>query len=154
MPAATTPAVTSLTRTRHLVLPTQSVSSNALVWASAGVLLASAYTLEWVGFIHSDLGFALAWGGFPLLAGYWAQTESFSIAAGLAAGAAVMLSLAQRALSTPARFVRRQATDVNVVFSPAGQWNRHRLLRTWETPLKLLAATTIILALALLSTHA
>jgi hypothetical protein len=79
-----------------------------------GPVLVAGYNLElFGGFIHTDLGFALAWGAFPVLTGYVAQTGSMSIAAVLAAAAAVALSSAQRRLSTPARLIRRRAAHVD-----------------------------------------
>lgn len=87
----------------------------ALAWApwllafvAAGSFLVFAYNLElFGGAFHTDLWFALAWGAFPLLTGYFAVAEELTVAALLAAGFAVATSLAQRALSTPVRAVRR-----------------------------------------------
>ena len=129
------------------------VSPWILAWAAAGVLLAVGYTLEWHRVLHTDLAFGLAWGAFPVLVGYWAQAEQLSLAALLVALAATLLSLAQRALSKPARYVRRAALDVSVlVDSPAGpeRWPRDRLLATWEWPLKLISAAAVTLAAGLL----
>jgi hypothetical protein len=78
-----------------------------------GPLLVVGYNLElFGGLIHTDVGFAVAWGAFPVLTAYTAQTASISMAAALAAGAAVALSLAQWRLSTPARFLRRRTVQV------------------------------------------
>jgi hypothetical protein len=75
----------------------------------AGPLLVVAYNAElFGGLVHTDLGFAAAWGAFPALTGYVAQAGNLSIAAVLAAGAALALSAAQRGLSTPARAIRRR----------------------------------------------
>jgi len=129
------------------------ISPWTLAWAAAGVLLVLAYTLEWDRRVHSDLGFALAWGGFPVLVGAWAQTEQLTLAALLIAVAATLLSLAQRALSTPARHARRDAIDADARFVTATGdelWPRARLLASWERPLKLLATTAVVLALGLL----
>jgi hypothetical protein len=104
--------------------------------------------------LHSDLAFGLAWGGFPVLVGYWAQAERLSAAALLVAFAATLLSLAQRALSTPARHARRSAGEVTAVFERTDgieRWSRDRLLTTWESPLKLLCAAVIVLAAGLLA---
>ena len=128
-----------------------------LVWAAVGVLLMMGYTLEWNRLVHSDLGFALAWGGFPVLVGYWAQTERLAVAPVLVAIAATLLSLAQRALSTPARYVRRKAPGASVVFPGSDRsedWTRERLLATWELPLKLVAAAAVMLAAGLLAMRA
>jgi len=129
------------------------ISPWTLVWAAAGVFLAAGYALEWHRFLHSDLSFALAWGGFPILVGYWAQTERIAVAPLLVALAAILLSLAQRSLSTSARRVRRRATDALALLDgPDGteRWTRDRLLATWEDPLKLLAGAAVTLAVALL----
>jgi hypothetical protein len=78
------------------------------------------------------------------------------MAALLVAAAATLLSLAQRALSTPARYTRRQVADATVTFELAdrrGIWPRERLLETWETPLKFLAAAVVVLAVGLLATR-
>jgi hypothetical protein len=78
-----------------------------------GPLLVLAYNLElFGGFVHTDLGFALAWGSFPVLVSYVAQTGRLAVAPLLAAVGACALSIAQRQLSTPARFIRRRLTAV------------------------------------------
>jgi hypothetical protein len=78
-----------------------------------GPILVLGYNLELLGGrVHTDAGFALSWGAFPLLAGYVAQTGRVDVAALVAAVGAFALSYAQRSLSTPARLVRRRATDV------------------------------------------
>jgi hypothetical protein len=76
----------------------------------AGPALVVGYNAEF--FLHSDFGFALAWGSFPLLTGYVAQAGTLSVAAVLAAVAAYALSYAQRSLSTPARDIRRRVASV------------------------------------------
>ncbi len=78
-----------------------------------GPLLVLAYNLElFGGFVHTDIGFALAWGSFPVLVAYVAQTGRLAAAPVLAATGACALSLAQRRLSTPARLIRRRVSDV------------------------------------------
>ncbi len=82
-----------------------------------GVGLVLGYNLElFGGRLHTDLGFAAAWGGFPVAVGYVAQAPPLT-SAGLAAVAAatvaaVALSRAQRCLSTPARTIRRRTRDL------------------------------------------
>ncbi|HEX6147250.1 MAG TPA: hypothetical protein VF083_10770 [Acidimicrobiia bacterium] len=122
------------------------------LWAAAGILLAVGYAMEWP-VLHTDLGFGLAWGAFPLLVGYWAQTGTVTVPVLVIAAAATLLSLAQRALSTPARFVRRSTGEAVTRFDGARQWDRVELLGTWEKPLRLLTWTTLALALGLLLTH-
>ena len=61
------------------------------------------------GIVHTDGGFAAAWGAFPLLTAYVAQAKGLGAAAVLGGVAAFALSYAERSLSKPARFLRRQA---------------------------------------------
>ncbi|MQC47954.1 MAG: hypothetical protein DWG77_02535 [Chloroflexi bacterium] len=128
-----------------------------VAWAAVGLLLMVGYTLEWHRLLHSDVGFAFAWGGFPVIVGYWAQAEGLAAAPLLLAAAATLLSLAQRALSTPARHVRRELHGARAVFegdSGDETWDRVRLLATWELPLKLLGAAMVTLAASLLAMRA
>ncbi len=94
----------------------------------------------------------MAWGAFPVLVGYWSQTESLSPAAAAVAAAATVLSMSQRALSTPARHVRRKVMNATANVGEA-RWDRSKLLATWERPLQLLAVAHILLAVGLLLTH-
>jgi hypothetical protein len=85
------------------------------LWAFivAGAFLVVAYNLElFGGAVHSDLWFALAWGAFPTLTGYFAQTGEIRAEAVLAAAACAAISGGQRALSTPVRRLRRSVRDV------------------------------------------
>jgi hypothetical protein len=78
-----------------------------------GPLLVVGYNMElFGGLIHSDIGFALAWGSFPVLVAYVAQTGRLSVSAVIAAAAACAISAAQRWLSTPARMIRRRSAAV------------------------------------------
>ena len=79
----------------------------------AGPVLVIAYNAElFGGLMHTDFGFAAAWGAFPVLTAYVAQTGTLAVAPVLAAGGAFALSAAQRRLSTPARNIRRRAERV------------------------------------------
>ncbi len=79
-----------------------------------GPILVIAYNAElFGGIVHNDLGFAAAWGAFPVLTGYAAQDGNLAPAAVGAAAAALALSAAQRRLSTPARYIRRRAVRVD-----------------------------------------
>jgi len=85
-----------------------------------GPFLVVAYNAElFGGIVHTDVGFALAWGSFPVLVGYLAQGAGLDLAAAGGAAAAAALSLAQRSLSTPARALRRRVDSVEgvLVFS-------------------------------------
>ena len=84
-----------------------------LAFVPVGAGLVVAYNLELAGGrFHTDLWFALAWGGFPALAGYFVEAQTLSAAAVLAAVFATLLSLAQRLLSTPVRQLRRATVSV------------------------------------------
>ena len=124
------------------------ISPLLLVWVVVGVVLAAGYGLDWSSLLHSEWGFAVAWGAFPVLVGYWAQSESVSIAARLVAAAATVFSRAQRQLSTPARRIRRADDPIEVE-----GWTRDELLSTWEKALLLLSVAMPLLALGLLAGH-
>ena len=84
----------------------------------AGGLFVVGYNLElFGGILHNDLGFAATWGAFPALTGAYTQHWTLPPAALVAAAAALLLSLGQRALSTPARALRRRAADVSVMIT-------------------------------------
>jgi hypothetical protein len=84
------------------------------VFVVVGVTLAVGYNLELAGGrLHTDLVFALAWGAFPVLTGYYAQHERLEVAGVAAAIFAIFLSNAQRQLSTPARALRRKTEHVD-----------------------------------------
>ena len=76
-----------------------------LVFVGVGAVLVPAYNLELA--LHNDWGFALCWGVFPALTGFFVEAQTIRIEAVAAAAYAFALSLAQRALSTPVREARR-----------------------------------------------
>ena len=85
-----------------------------LLLVPVGLFLVLAYNLELAdGRFHSDLWFGLAWGGFPVVCGYAAVAGEIGVATALAAAFAVLLSLAQRALSSHVRHVRRRVAAVS-----------------------------------------
>jgi hypothetical protein len=89
------------------------VSAWLTLFIVAGAFLVVAYNLELLGgAFHSDLWFALAWGGFPALTGAFAQRGRLEVSAVLVAAACVAISAAQRTLSTPVRLLRRRVADV------------------------------------------
>lgn len=90
-----------------------SISLWLLVFVAAGTLFAIAYNLElFGGRIHSDLWFAFAWGAFPALTAFFVQAQELRIDGLLVAGACMLLSVAQRRLSTPVRELRRRTESV------------------------------------------
>ena len=79
----------------------------------AGAFLVLAYNLELAGGrFHTDTWFALAWGAFPALTGYFVNALEIRPAGVLVAAACYLLSVAQRRLSTPVRELRRRTVDV------------------------------------------
>jgi hypothetical protein len=120
----------------------------------AGPLLVVAYNAElFGGIVHTDAGFAAAWGAFPLLTAYVAQTGTVSVAAVLAAAAAFGLSAAQRSLSTPARLLRRRTAAVTGTMTLADgstiALDQALLLRPLEQALRALSWSVVLLAAAL-----
>ena len=119
-----------------------------------GGLLVYGYNLElFGGVLHSDVWFALAWGAFPVLVGAYAQHWTLSLAAGVAAVAAFFLSLGQRALSTPARTLRRRVTRVavRVTFTDGSEreLGRAELLSPLERALRFFVWATSAVAVAM-----
>ena len=130
------------------------VSAWLAAFIAAGAFLVVAYNLElFGGMFHSDLWFAVAWGGFPALTGAFAQEGRLEAAAVLIAGACVAISAAQRVLSTPVRRLRRRVVTVEGTMTlrdgttdPIGA----EIIRSApEAALKLLALAMPLLATAL-----
>ena len=126
-----------------------------LVFVGVGAALVPVYNLELLrGSIHNGLGFALAWGAFPLLTGYFACAGTITWTALLAAAYATLTSYAQRVLSTPVRHLRRRAAAVagTIELREGGSepLTRESLTAAPELALKVLAAANVSLAAALL----
>jgi hypothetical protein len=126
-----------------------------LAFVGFGGFIVCAYNLElFGGRFHSDLWFAVAWGAFPLLTGYFAAADRVAVEAVLAAVFAALLSAAQRILSTPVRRLRRQVASVSGTLElhdgtrePIG---RETLTRAPELALRALTAAAVALAASLL----
>jgi hypothetical protein len=115
-----------------------------LVFVAAGAFLVVAYNLELFGGVfHTDLWFGLAWGAFPLLTGYFVTAEELTLEAGLAAVFALATSLAQRALSTEVRTIRRGGVYDEAAARP--------MLAAPETALRALTVAMVSLAAALVA---
>jgi hypothetical protein len=90
------------------------VSATVVPFVAAGAFIVVAYNLElFGGRFHSDAWFALAWGAFPALTGYWINALELRPEGVLVAAACFLLSVAQRRLSTPARELRRRTVAVS-----------------------------------------
>lgn len=119
-----------------------------------GPLLVVGYNAElFGGLIHTDLGFAAAWGAFPALTGYVAEAGRLAVAPIVAAGAAMALSAGQRHLSTPARMLRRRTSTVTgSITLNSGEvtsLDATRLLEPLERALRSLSWGVVLLAVAL-----
>lgn len=126
------------------------------VFVAAGAFIVLAYSLElFGGRFHSDVWFALSWGSFPALTGFFAAAGTVNLAALLGACFAFALSFAQRQLSARVRDLRRRVADV------AGTITRHDgsvesitvvyLARVEEVALRAMAGATVALAAALVA---
>lgn len=124
-------------------------------FVAVGGAVVVAYNLElWGGRLHRDSTFALAWGAFPVLTAYYAQSSTLRPAAVVAALFAYGLSRAQRELSTEARDVRRRVLTVEgrKVYrdGAAVPVSRQTLLAPLERSLVALSWSTCALGVALI----
>jgi demethylmenaquinone methyltransferase/2-methoxy-6-polyprenyl-1,4-benzoquinol methylase len=106
--------------------------------------------------VHSDLGFALGWGAFPVTATA-AATGAHPLPTALAALAATLLSLAQRRLSTRARSIRRRTVGVSgeIVYSDGSREaiDARSLIGAAEGALSIMWLAVLAVALAVLLAH-
>lgn len=130
------------------------VGVGLLAFIAVGPLLVVGYNLElFGGRLHSDVGFAFAWGAFPTLVGYFAQAERLDVVALAAAAATFGLSYAQRSLSTPARLLRRKVTalegSLTLDDGTVRTIDDRLLLDPLERALRALSWSLVVLATAL-----
>jgi ABC-type branched-subunit amino acid transport system permease subunit len=135
------------------------VSSWLLAFVGFGAFIVIAYNSElFGGSFHTDLWFALAWGAFPALTGSFAQAETIRVPGVLVAIACMLLTAAQRTLSTPVRRLRRSVRTVQgeITFADGttrtidADYLRHtpeRALRTLSLALPVLALGLVLLRL-------
>jgi len=107
-----------------------------LAFVIVGAAVVPLYNLELA--LHNYWGFALTWGAFPALTGYFVEAQTLRVEAIGAAGYAFALSLAQRTLSTPVRQARRERGTT------AG-------VEPLERTLRLLTWASVVLAVALVA---
>ena len=123
-----------------------------LLFVAAGAALVLLYAFE-APLVHSDAGFGVAWGAFPVLTAAYATGAPPVPALALAAAAAIV-SLAQRRLTTPVRRIRRtaRAVDGEVVWSDGTRerLDAHALIAAPEDALRLLWIAMVLLAAAAL----
>ena len=130
------------------------VGVGLVAFIAAGVLFVFAYNLELLGGrLHGDFWFALSWGAFPVVTAYFAQTGRLSLSALAVAAAAYAVSFGQRALSTPARFLRRKTREVSgtvtLLDGSETPLDEPALLRPLELALKAFSWGVVLLALGL-----
>lgn len=121
-----------------------------------GAFIVVAYNLEiFGGFFHSDFWFAFAWGAFPAFTGFWASDSTFRVSGILAAAACFALSVAQRALSTPVRALRRRTGRVQGVIErndgTTEAIDRATLTRAPEQALRALSLAVPLIAAAMVA---
>jgi demethylmenaquinone methyltransferase/2-methoxy-6-polyprenyl-1,4-benzoquinol methylase len=126
-----------------------------LLFVIGGASIVLLYGFE-VPPVHSDVGFALGWGAFPVLATA-AAAGAHAVPTGLAAVAAALLSLAQRRLSTRARKVRRRAVRISgeVIYADGSREtiDAHSLIGAPEAALSILWFAIFATSLAVLLAH-
>ena len=126
-----------------------------LPFVVGGASIVVLYGFE-VPVVHSDAGFAIGWGAFPVAATAFA-TGAHPVPTALAALAAALLSLAQRRLSTRARSIRRRAVRVSgeIVYSDGSTEaiDTRSLIGAVEGALSILWVAIFAVALAVLLTH-
>src|SRR5438874_1828922 len=137
------------------ILAATQLGAGFLVFVVVGAALVLLYGVE-APLVHSDVGFALGWGGFPVLTAAFA-TGAPPIPAALAAIAASLISLAQRRLSTPVRRIRRTSTEVRgeITYRDGTTEVIHRgsIIAAPEAALRLLWLAMVTLSVGVLLTR-
>jgi hypothetical protein len=117
------------------------VSVTLAPFIATGAFLVVAYNLElFEGRFHTDLWFAVGWGAFPALTGWWSNALGVhDVGQAIAAAGAVLgcfwLSIAQRRLSTPVRELRRRTLSVSGEQRLAGGASRELTMESLTAPL-------------------
>ena len=129
-----------------------------LAFVVFGAFIVVVYNLElFGGLLHGSFWFALAWGAFPALTGYFATAERIRAEALMAAAYAFLLSLAQHRLSTPVRLMRRRVSTISGTIElkdgTRAALDAETLIRAPESALQILVGATTALALALVLLH-
>lgn len=132
------------------------VSPWLALFVAAGALFVVAYNLELAGGrFHGDAWFALGWGAFPALTGYFAEAGRVTGVGLLIAAACMAMSVAQRRLSKAARELRRRTRDVSGVRTRSDGSTEPISLAGMLSPLDgalaALSLTSVLVACALLA---
>ena len=130
-----------------------------LVFVAFGAFVVVAYNSElFGGRFHTDAWFAVSWGAFPAITGYFAQAATIRLPGVLVAVACMLFTAVQRTLSTPVRRLRRAVAGVSgQITYPDGTtraidaaYLRHtpeRALRTLSLALPVIALGVVLLRL-------
>jgi hypothetical protein len=130
------------------------VSAWLIGLVAIGAFLALAYNLElFGGRFHTDVWFAIAWGGFPAFTGWFVEALDVRVEGVLVALACCLVSVAQRRLSAPARELRRRTVAVTgrqtLRDGHVLELDNGRLLAPLEGALSALSVAMVVLATAL-----
>lgn len=124
-----------------------------------GGFVVFAYNLElFKGFFHTDFWFAFAWGAFPVITAYVAQTHSIDWPVAVVAVACLFYSLAQRVLSKQVRFWRRKVLGMTIKYETEPgplehmhqNWDKGIIIGAPEQALKLMTWAVIMVAVGLM----
>jgi hypothetical protein len=153
---ALTGGVALLSATAIGVVGIVTVSITLAPFVLFGTAICLAYNLElFGGRFHSDAWFALGWGAFPALTGYWVNAPGFTLAGGLVVGACFGLSVVQRRLSTAARSLRRRTVSVSgeqrLTDGTTLELSRSVLLAPLDGALRAMSVAITLLAAGLLA---
>jgi hypothetical protein len=125
-------------------------------FVALGCLFLPAYNLELAGGrFHSDVWFAVGWGAFPALTGYFANAEKIALPGVLIAAGCLAMSVAQRRLSAPARELRRRTESVSGVRTRSDgaveELSLPTLLAPLDGALAALSLAVVVIACALVA---
>ena len=127
-----------------------------------GGFIVFAYNLEWFrGFFHHDEWFGFAWGAFPAVTAYIAQTHTVSWGIAGVAVACLLYSMTQRVLSFHGRFWRRKVfflegryfTEVPKEPNQPRVLTKQDIIGPAEVALKFMTWTVVAAAVGLIVAH-
>jgi hypothetical protein len=121
-----------------------------------GALFLPAYNLELIGGrVHRDIWFAVGWGAFPAFTGYFITAQKVALPGLLIAIGCLVMSVAQRRLSSPARELRRRTSSVSGVRTSddgrAEELSVSSLLAPLDGALAALSVAVVLTACALVA---
>jgi len=135
-----------------------SVTAGLAPFVLVGCLFLPAYNLELAaGRFHGELWFALGWGAFPALTGYFIEAQSIALPGVLIAAGCMAMSLAQRHLSVASRELRRRTAAVSGTRTrrdgTTEQLTLEGLLNPYDRALAALSLAMVLSACALVASR-